>query len=141
MKGRRRSGSGLTPEVYINITPLVDVTFFILIIFILIAPLMEHGINVNLPAAQAKKLEKPDSITVSLRKADGGTRLYLENERLTLDQLTERLTTIASRKSDTALILRADKDLKYESVVEVIDRITDAGISKMGLATMAKGGG
>ena len=137
MKGKKKSG-GLVPEVYINITPLVDVTFFILIIFILIAPLMEHGINVNLPTASAKKLEKPDSIAVSVRKTGTGARIYLGNERVTLAELTARLRRIASRDPGTALILRADKDLSYETVMHVIDAISDAGVSKMGMATIVK---
>ena len=120
----------------INITPLVDVTFFILIIFLLIAPLIEHGINVNLPEASAKKLEKPESLTVSVRKTAGGPRIYLENERLTLDELRERLKTIAGSTPDTALILRADKELQYDTVVQVLDIITDAGITKLGMATV-----
>ena len=135
---KRKSETDLAPMAHINITPLVDVTFFILIIFILIAPLIEHGINVNLPATSEKKLEKPDSLTVSVRKAESGPRIYLEQERLTLDELTERLSSIASRRPGTALILRADKDISYDTVVQVIDRITDAGISKLGMATVAR---
>jgi biopolymer transport protein ExbD len=136
MRKRNTTDQDLSPMADINITPLVDVTFFILIIFLLIAPLIEHGINVNLPEASAKKLEKPESLTVSVRKTEGGPRIYLENERLTLGELRERLKTIAGSTPDTALILRADKELQYDTVVQVLDIITDAGITKLGMATV-----
>jgi biopolymer transport protein ExbD len=136
MRKRNTTDQDLSPMADINITPLVDVTFFILIIFLLIAPLIEHGINVNLPEASAKKLEKPESLTVSVRKTEDGPRIYLENERLTLSELRERLKTIAGSTPDTALILRADKQLQYDTVVQVLDIITDAGITKLGMATV-----
>ncbi len=138
MRRRSHTDSDLTPVSDINITPLVDVTFFILIIFILVAPLIEHGINVNLPEASEKKLAKSESLMVSVRKTEGKPRIYLENERLTLDKLSERLKAIAASKPDTALVLRADKELHYETVVQVLDQITGAGITKLGMATVTK---
>jgi biopolymer transport protein TolR len=138
MKKKRPEYYELKPLADVNITPLVDVTFFILIIFILIAPLIEHGINVNLPTASAKKLEQKDSITISVRKTESGPRIYLEKERLTLDELGDKLKTVAASQPDISLLLRADKDLDYNTVIQVVDRVTDAGIAKLGMATMAE---
>jgi biopolymer transport protein ExbD len=117
---------------------MIDVIFFMLILFLLVAPIVEYGINVNLPAARAKKMEEPQTLTVSVKNSESGPRIYLDSERITLDELTTRLTSIATRQPDTALILRADKELNYESVIQVIDGITEAGITKLGMATVAK---
>lgn len=117
---------------------MIDVIFFMLILFLLVAPIVEYGINVNLPAASAKKMEEPQTLTVSVTNTETGPRIYLDRDRLTLDELTSRLKSIAARQPDTALILRADKELNYESVIQVIDSITEAGITKLGMATVAK---
>jgi len=137
MRTRHASRTRLSPIADINLTSLIDVIFFVLILFLLVAPIVEYGINVNLPAAAPKNLSEPESLTVNVRGVEGAARIYLGNERVTLDELSERLKTVAARRPDTALILRADKDLNYESVIQVIDRITDAGITKMGMATVA----
>lgn len=121
----------------VNITPLVDVTFFILVIFIMIAPLIEYGINVNLPAAAPKKLDQPEGVVVSIRRTGEGARIYLDEERVTLGDLSERLRTVAARAPETPLVFRADRDLRYETVVEVLDRIAEAGLTRLGIATVA----
>lgn len=138
MRKRRFSQSRLAPLADINLTSMIDVIFFMLILFLLVSPIVEYGINVNLPEAQAKKMAEPNGLTVNVRHVEGGVRVYLDNERVTLEELAARLRAVAARSPDTPLILRADKDLSYNSVMEVIDRITDAGIARMGMATVAK---
>jgi biopolymer transport protein ExbD len=138
MRRRRSSKTRLAPLAEINLTSMIDVIFFMLILFLLVSPVVEYGINVNLPETAAKKMAEPESLTVNVKNIEGGSRIYLDNERVTMEELEGRLKTIAARKPDTALILRADKALSYDTVVQVIDRITDAGITKMGMATLAK---
>lgn len=138
MRRRRSSKTRLAPLADINLTSMIDVIFFMLILFLLVSPVVEYGINVNLPETAAKKMAEPESLTVNVSNVEGGARIYLDNERVTMEELEQRLKAIAARKPDTALILRADKVLSYDTVVQVIDRITDAGITKMGMATLAK---
>lgn len=138
MRRRFASRTRLAPLADINLTSMIDVIFFMLILFLLVSPIVEYGINVNLPAAAPKKMAEPESLTVSVKSGREGARVYLDSERVTLDELRQRLRAIAARRPDTALILRADKELNYDSVIQVIDRITDAGITKLGMATVAK---
>ena len=138
MRKRRFSQSRLAPLADINLTSMIDVIFFMLILFLLVSPIVEYGINVNLPETSAKKIAEPESLTVNVKNVEGSSRVYLDNERVTMEELETRLKAIASRAPETTLILRADKDLSYNSVMEVIDRITDAGIARMGMATVAK---
>jgi len=138
MRRRFAQRTRLAPLADINLTSMIDVIFFMLILFLLVSPIVEYGINVNLPAAAPKKMAAPESLTVSVKNSESGARVYLDNERVTLDELAQRLRAIAVRNPDTALILRADKELSYDSVIQVIDQITDAGITKMGMATVAK---
>ena len=138
MKKRRSSQTRLAPLADINLTSMIDVIFFMLILFLLVSPIVEYGINVNLPETSAKKIAEPESLTVNVKNVEGSSRVYLDNERVTMEELETRLKAIASRAPEPTLILRADKDLSYNSVMEVIDRITDAGIARMGMATVAK---
>ncbi|MCX6357223.1 MAG: biopolymer transporter ExbD [Candidatus Aureabacteria bacterium] len=138
MRRRRSSRARLAPLAEINLTSMIDVIFFMLILFLLVSPIVEYGINVNLPAAAPKKMAEPENITVSVKNTAGGARIYLDSERVTLGELGKRLGAIAARHPDTALILRADKELNYEAVIQVIDQITDAGITRLGMATVAK---
>ncbi|MDX9703100.1 MAG: biopolymer transporter ExbD [Candidatus Auribacterota bacterium] len=116
----------------INITPLVDVTMVILIIFILIAPLMEQGITVRLPDTSARQMAQKEAVTVSISP---DKKIYLGNSAVTIPELEERLKVLQEGTNDLPVILRADKQLPYELVVRVLDTIQKAGITKLGLAT------
>lgn len=120
------------PLTDINITPLVDVTMVILIIFILVAPMMEQGITVKLPATEAKPLAKEKPITISIAK---DKKIYIGNIVTSLHGLELDLSNMALTLPDKPIVLRADKDLPYELIVKVLDVIQKSGIAKLGLAT------
>jgi len=122
----------------VNLTPLIDVTFFILIIFIMIAPMIEHGINLNLPTASPSKMAEPKSVTVSVSRHGESFRLYMGNRRVELGELEEKLKALKEADPLVSIILRADKNLEYSIVVDVLDRITSSGISRLGIATAPK---
>jgi biopolymer transport protein TolR len=117
----------------INVINLVDVMLVLLIIFILVAPIMEHGIDVRLPATTPSEIRTPeDSLTVSL--APPG-KIYLNNQRVTIDELKEKLREIARVNPETSLILRADEKLDYGLVIKVLDGIRNSGLNRIGIAT------
>ena len=120
----------------VNLTPLIDVTFFILIIFILIAPMIEHGINLNLPTASPSKMAEPKSHTVSVSRHGESFKIYLDNRRVELGELVGKLEALRASNPLVSIILRADKDLKYSVVIDVLDRVTSSGISRLGIATV-----
>lgn len=119
----------------INMTNLVDVCLVLLIIFILVAPVMEQGISIQLPKTSVQKMQMPESLTVSIGK---NGELFLADRQLTLDELQAKLKVVAENAPETPVIVRADKDIRYERLMEVMDRIRTAGLSKLGMATQAK---
>ncbi len=127
-----RSSYSLKALNDINVTPLVDVMMVILIIFILIAPIMEQGITIKLPDTSAKYMKSQDAVTVSVSK---DKKIYLGNTLVSLPALEDRLKVLRSGIPDLPVILRADKNLPYETVVRVLDSINRSGILKLGLAT------
>jgi biopolymer transport protein TolR len=120
----------------INVTSLVDVTLTLLIIFIMVAPMIEQGIDVTLPTAEPKAINVSEVLTVAV-SANG--RIYLENQRVTIADLRARLSAIHAAREDVPVLIKADTDLKYGQVVEVFDAVRAVGITRLAIATRPPG--
>ena len=117
----------------INVTPLVDVMLVLLIIFMVTAPMMTRGIDIDLPRAQAGSDATENRITVSI---DEERRVYLNRSRVNVHLLQERIAPLAA-SGDAFVFLRADASVPYGYVMEVVDQVKKAGIVKVGLVTQA----
>jgi biopolymer transport protein ExbD len=115
----------------INVTSLVDVTLVLLIIFMITSPLMQLGIEVNLPKASAKPIEKRETLTITVRK-DGA--LSIAGELVPLAALGQSLERARARGAKGVLI-RADQQVPYGAVVKVLDAARKHGIVEVGLVT------
>lgn len=130
-KRRKRSyDSDLVSDI--NVTSLVDVMMTLLIIFIIVAPMIEQGIDVNLPTAEPKRIDVADVLTVTVSSSE---RVYLENQRVTIDELRDRLSSIHTANEDVSVLIKADAGIEYGKVIEVLDTARSAGISRLGMAT------
>lgn len=114
----------------INVTNLVDVTLVLLIIFMITAPLLQKGIRINLPKAQAENIKKRDPVTVTLDKE--GT-LYLNQDVVEDTEFDDALLRAWELNGKPAVILRADTEMAYGRVIRLMDRIKNAGITNLGL--------
>lgn len=129
---RRHDEQNMDPIGDINVTSLVDIMMALLVIFIIVAPMIEQGIEVNLPTAEPAKIDVSDVVTVTV---SGNDRIYFENQRVTMDDLKERLSNIHTANSDAAVLIKADEDIRYGRVVEVLDAARNAGLSRLAMAT------
>jgi len=127
--GRHRIGASLAE---INIIPLVDVILVLLLIFMLTAPLMHRGIDVNLPRSSGKPTAVEERVVITLTK-DGG--VYLNEKAVPSGSLEGRLRDLYRDRSDKTAYLKADQGLQYGMVVETMDRIRRAGVEKLGMVT------
>jgi len=116
----------------INVTSLVDVMMTLLIIFIIVAPMLEQGIDITLPTADPKRIDVAEVLTISVAENE---RVYLEGQRVTLDELGERLANVHAAREDVAVLIKADTDLKYGKVIEVLDTVRGVGITRLAMAT------
>ncbi len=114
----------------INVTPLVDVMLVLLIIFMVTAPLLQQGIDVNLPKAKGKELTVEKSIFLTV-KGDG--TLFLNDQEITQEELKKRLFFLATK--DPEIFLRADSSVPYGLIATIIGDVKDAGIERLGLVT------
>lgn len=117
----------------INVTPLVDVMLVLLIIFMVTAPMMTQGVEVNLPKTTTRYMKtQGDPLILTINKKK---EILLETHRLDLEGLDARLQQIVENRKDKELLLRADKELPYGFVIEVVAAIKRAGIDKLGMVT------
>jgi len=118
----------------INVTPFVDVMLVLLIIFMVTAPMMMEGVNVSLPEATAKPLvseKKPLIVNI-----DSENRIFINDFKVTVDGLGEKLNKILDGRKDREVYLKADKDISYGMVVRVMSEIKGAGVEKLGMVTI-----
>jgi biopolymer transport protein ExbD len=127
----------MRPMAEINTTPLVDVMLVLLVIFIITAPLLTHAIRLDLPGAQAPvSTEKSETITLSI---DAEERLYWNDAPLADAQaLRERLARAAARDPQPELQLRADRQVRYQRIAEVMSAAQQAGVTRLGFVTDPK---
>lgn len=118
----------------INVTPLVDVMLVLLIVFMIAAPMLHQGIDVRLPESRAEALaiDQEDPLVLSVNR-DG--LVYVRDEPIHPSQLVERLTPILERRSGEMVFVKADRELAYGKVVEVLDLLNEGGIHQVGMVT------
>jgi len=123
------NNKGLISEI--NITSLADVSIMLLVIFIIAAPMMTPGIDVDLPRTDASLPHDEEGVTVSIKK---NAEIFIDNDRVDLSNFEKKLETILKNKPPGIIVyLRADKEVDYGYVVEVVGRIRKAGVRELGL--------
>jgi biopolymer transport protein TolR len=139
--GRRIRKRKLKAEI--NVVPYIDVMLVLLIIFMVTAPLLNLGTDINLPQSRAKSLETPkDPIVVSIY-ADGRLALMLErgkNREMTATDITAELKAIHGQNDGTTVLVNGARDASYQTVMQGIDLIKDAGITKVSLVSLPADG-
>ena len=128
-----------TKQPDLNIIPMIDVMFFLLVFFMLSTMYMveQKTIPVNLPQATSAAIDNKTNFTVTL-KDDGS--IYLEDQQTDIQTLLMQATKEQKNNPSFAIIIRADKDINYDKVVSFIDTLKKAGITRFGLATNGAGG-
>lgn len=132
---RRTSIVSLQQISDINMTPLMDLTFILLITFIITFPLIEQGIAINLPQGKASDMEKTVSRSISLSI---DKQLYLDDVPVSKEELVAAMADVSTAEPDTTIYVRADRQLAYGEVVEIMKVLHDANITRMALVTAAE---
>lgn len=119
----------------INVTNLVDVALTILIMFMLIAPLIEHSFRVVLPKAEEKKITEPAQVKIEIARTK---ELFLGGMQVTRDELGTKLARYAANYPSLSVNIQGDAGISYQDLVDVLDVIREAGVTRVGLATEVK---
>jgi len=117
----------------INVTPFVDVMLVLLVIFMVTAPLLQQGVDVNLPKAKGKDLPPDERISLVIKR---DRTIYMNDTPIGMKEMRQKLEAIS--RLNPNVFLKADKDVPYGLVVEVMGEIKEAGIEKLGMVTEPK---
>lgn len=134
MSRRRTSLVSLDQISDINMTPLMDLTFILLITFIITFPLIEQGVAINLPKGKAADMQDAVSRSISLNL---DKQLYLDDLPVSKEELVAAMVDVVAAEPDTTIYVRADRKLPYGEVVEIMRILHAANITKMALVTEA----
>ena len=134
--GDKKSG-GLNSEI--NITPLADVMLVLLIIVMLIAPMLQQGVNMVLPEA-ANTTDKPENDAQTVLAVTAGGEFFVDKVPVSDTNLLREVNAALDRKFERIVLIKADTDAQYSRVMNVLDRLQRAGIEDIGLITEVKMG-
>jgi biopolymer transport protein TolR len=116
----------------INVVNLVDVVLVLLIIFMIAAPMLQSGIDINLPKTKATTEDLGEGVVVTITKEK---KIYIDERVTNLDRFETFLSDATRKKDSRSVYLRADKDIPYGLVIDVVGRIKSLGIQSLGLVT------
>jgi biopolymer transport protein TolR len=126
----QREGSTIAQ---INVTPLVDVMLVLLVIFMVTAPIIQQGVQVNLPQTKSSAIPGSEEFLVVTVAKNG--KVYLNDNAMTPKELGQKLAAIKKLQANKQVYLRADQDVRYGVVMKTIAEIKQAGIEKLGMVT------
>ena len=133
MRSLRKRNNGNKALAEINVTPLVDVVLVLLIIFMVTAPMLSMGIDVNLPKVKSKSVDvTEEKLVLTINEA---REIFLNKTKMQLGELNFKLEAIFSNRIDREVFLRADRNVPYGFVVEVMSEVRKAGVDKLGMIT------
>ena len=120
----------------INVTPIVDVMLVLLIVFMITAPMMVTGVEVDLPESKAQSLgDQQEPLTISLKRSG---QVYVMDTLVDKERLVDKLRAITKERMDTKIFIRADKDMSYGGVMSIMGQLNAAGFSRVALVTSVK---
>lgn len=130
-RSNRKNGNRLLSDI--NVTPLVDVMLVLLIIFMVTAPMLQMGIDVNLPRVKSKSIDVAEEkivLTISSNKD-----IYINKYKTSIAEINAKLQSIFTGRIDREIFMRADKNVPYGFVVEVMSEVRKAGVDRLGMIT------
>jgi biopolymer transport protein TolR len=128
---RNNSDRGTMSQI--NVTPLVDVMLVLLVIFMVTAPMMQQGVQVNLPKAETKSLKSPEeAVVVSIEKSG---RIFIDKVEISQGELKTKLSAMFVNRAKKEVFLKADRDVPYGEVVKTMAEIKGAGVERLGMVT------
>jgi biopolymer transport protein TolR len=116
----------------INVIPLVDIVLVLLIIFMVTAPMLYRGMDITLPTSSTNTLKPEERVVLTVERDQ---KVYVDKDPVPMGVLEAKLRTIKQRNTDVSVYLRADRDVPYGLVVQVMDGVKRAGIEKLGMVT------
>jgi biopolymer transport protein TolR len=116
----------------INVIPLVDVVLVLLVIFMVTAPMLYRGLDIKLPTSTSNTVTPEERLVLTIERDQ---KVYVDKDPISVAELEQKLRTAKARNADVSVYLRADRDVPYGTVVQVMDGVKRSGIEKLGMVT------
>ncbi|MER3422811.1 MAG: protein TolR [Nitrospiraceae bacterium] len=116
----------------INVIPLVDVVLVLLVIFMVTAPMLYRGMDINLPTSSSNTIKPEERVVLTIERDQ---KIYVDKDPVAVGQLEQKLREVRQRNAEVSVYLRADQDVPYGTVVQVMDGVKRSGIEKLGMVT------
>jgi len=130
-------GSNSGPKSQINVTPLVDVMLVLLIIMMLVAPMLQRGVDVKLPLA-ANTSDKPENEQQTVLAVDARDKFYVNSIEVPRAEMADRVKLALEEKTERVVLIKGDTDASYRAIMAAMDDLRKAGIEDIGLITDPK---
>ena len=134
---KRNEGAKVNSDI--NVTPMVDVMLVLLIIFMVVTPMLQHGVPVDMAKVnnpvQMPDADKEDALLIAVMR-DG--TVFFGTDKISVDQLTDKIKDRLVNRTDKRVFIKADQRAKFGSVVQVVDNVRSAGVDQLGLLTDQK---
>jgi len=137
LRNRRRRGGLTRPAAEVNMNSLMDLTFLLLVTFIVTMPVLEQGISIMLPQAKTDQLPTKDK-KANVVTIDAQNRIYFKDQPITLEDLESTLKRLAAEDPDVPVLVRGDERLDYGSVMNVVKVVYKCKIRRMAMVTVEK---
>ena len=140
LPSRTRGRGRRAPMAEINVTPLVDVMLVLLIIFMVAAPMLQRGVEVNLPVASRSQEIASERVFIDVPasyRAD--QRVFIKQEAVRIDVLSERMRQLMTTSSDKQVYLRGDGQVNLQELMDVLDRLKEGGVQNVGIVSKLPG--
>jgi biopolymer transport protein ExbD len=137
MSRRRRSSRFEKPKAQVDMTSLIDLTFLLLVTFIVTLPALEQGISIMLPQAKTDQLPMKDK-KANVVTVDKDNRIFFKDQPTTLEELEVTLKAMAAQDPDVPVLVRGDERLNYGSVMDVVKVVYRCKVRRMALVTVEK---
>jgi len=133
---RRKQSMEAVSEI--NVTPLIDLAFALLIIFMITTPLLEQTIPLNLPVQEKNDSRAAADLEIQVISVDQAGQIYWGEEPVALDQLDKKLKNLADRSDTPVLRIRGDASIQYQRIIEVLDRVKANKLTRISLDTQVR---
>ncbi len=127
---RRRRGDRMAVNAEINVVSLIDVMMLLMIVFMIAAPMMQGGVDVQLPKADVQPLDAKTGLVVSI---DRERRIFVDRTEVTLEELAGSVKALTAQKGSEGVYLRADGVVNYELILQVMGALAAGGVENLGL--------
>ncbi len=126
---RRRRGDRMAVNAEINVVSLIDVMMLLMIVFMIAAPMMQGGVDVQLPKADVQPLDAKTGLVISI---DGERRIFVDRTEATLEELAGSVKALAAQKGSEGVYVRADRTVDWETILQVLGALASGGVENVG---------